>query len=168
MDGNLLREAEKNLETYSHCNLGAVDCAYECSEATSTLGCWNISILIQEQPSCRHLGPDSLPSEWWAANLQYLIASPTAGFWFSTLANGENVSWQQVGKPVSISKNCSDEHHFSTVESEGSQCFAAAGVSVGPHRNILQHGWINCYYATVLGEFHRSNHFEALKEIALQ
>jgi hypothetical protein len=73
------------------------------------------------------------------------------GFWFSTLEKGEGVSWRQLSS-VSVSKNCSDEAHYTAVETDGAACFAAHNVPVGPRaRDIKLPGWIECYYATVLG-----------------
>ena len=64
--------------------------------------------MATDEPECNHLTAASLVTEWWEANLQFLLASDSAGFWFSTLAAGEGKSWRQLDTH-SIRKNCSDE-----------------------------------------------------------
>jgi hypothetical protein len=48
---------------------------YVCTNATATFGSWNITLLTEETPGCKHLGVHSMNYEWWNANIQNLVTS---------------------------------------------------------------------------------------------
>jgi hypothetical protein len=155
-----LATAQANMGTYSHCDLSTKQgtCTYTCTKpaanfVNATLGSWNLSAVLHKgEPACLHLQSNALETEWWSANLQLLLDATGNGYWYSTLKAGEGASWRQIEVTKSIAKVCADNHHYTAIEADGTACYAAANVATGNgKRNIKSKGWIQCYYATILG-----------------
>jgi hypothetical protein len=104
---------------------------------------------------------DFCPSDWsqcrgdkpvawscWAEN----VPRKTGGFWYSTLAAGQNKSWT-VQKVKTIKEQCLKNHLMDTVESHDSKgCFKACGA-----RNTSDACWIGCFFDTLLGHDARTS-----------
>jgi hypothetical protein len=159
VDREALKVAQSDLATYSHCDENQ-GCVYNCStpDHKATLGSWNISLLLhqEEGDNCLALNANNysaLKYEYWDANVQLLLGTGRQGFWFSTLKEGDGVTWSQTRVESKIAKACSDEVHYAAVEAHGRQCFAAAGpgCKTGKGRDKTAECWIDCYYSAVLG-----------------
>lgn len=93
--------------------------------------------------NCNPELPPVQPWGCWSAN----IPRKLRGFWYSTLEQGEGVSWR-VNKLKTVNETCLKKSIISSVEKHDTKgCFNGCG----PVRNVSSPCWIGCFFDTLLG-----------------
>lgn len=125
------------------CVCGPMDAPYECTDMA--VGRENISESF-DMYLCSWDQFFVEPWSCWSLN----VWKKTGGIWYSTFASGmcpgDNCTWRVVDVEKVVTKNCSDDRIFSSVEAVGVDCFGGCGP-----RNTSSPCWIGCFYQTVLG-----------------
>jgi len=112
---------------------------------------------VGKEDILQHMGgydcqPASPVWDCWKSN----AAKKIGGTWYSTTRAGwcggdspsPNCTWRVVQAVKRISKSCSDDVIYTTVEkADKAGCFSKCG----PKRNATSECWINCFYQTTLG-----------------